>query len=131
MEHKNIIFFDGICGLCNGLVDFIIPRDKKNKFKFSPLQSKTALEILDSKYIENLDTIVLYSNEIIYTKSDAVLRILSLLGLPYSFLLIFKVVPTILRDLIYKLISSNRYVIFGKKQSCRLPSEDEKLKFLP
>lgn len=123
--RKLIILFDGDCGFCNSWVKFIISRDPKNKFKFAPIRSSIAKElILELKEhnlnLENLDSIILIENKQIYTHSTAVLRILKHLdGL--NWLYIFILIPKILRDLVYKLVSRNRH-----RLSCSLPDENLK-----
>jgi predicted DCC family thiol-disulfide oxidoreductase YuxK len=128
--NKPIIFFDGVCSLCNGFVDFIFRYDKNEKLIVASLQGETAKEKLDLKYIDDLNTIVLLVDGEIYTKSTAVLKALGLMGMPWSFLCVFLIIPKFLRDSIYNQISKNRYKLFGKKDSCRLPTESERKRFL-
>jgi predicted DCC family thiol-disulfide oxidoreductase YuxK len=126
-KDNNIVFFDGVCSLCNGVVDFIMKRDKKKVFRFTSLQSEYSKENL--KNIE-LDTIVYISNEKIYTKSKAVLEILSTLGGLWKLSLMLKLIPSFILDIGYDLISKNRYVWFKKKDTCRIPTKEEKERFL-
>jgi predicted DCC family thiol-disulfide oxidoreductase YuxK len=129
-EH-DIIFFDGVCNLCNGFVDFIIRHDKHNRFKFASLQSNYAREILNNFKIDHpLNSVVYIRSESCFTKSDAALLILKSLGFPFNLTYLFWFVPRFLRDGIYKLVASNRYLVFGKRTSCRIPSDSEKSKFL-
>ena len=131
MKEKKIIFFDGTCNLCNGFIDFIMSRDKKRVFYFASLQGKSASEELSQDYTDNLFTVVLKDGAQVYTKSTAALRVLKDLGPPLSLLFyIFIMFPEILRNAIYNLIAKNRYKIFGKKDTCRLPTEEEKEYFL-
>ena len=76
----NLIFFDGVCGLCNRFVNLLIEADKNNVLKFAPLQGKTAVELLSKEFIHELKTIVYYRNYEIFTESDAVLEILKSIG---------------------------------------------------
>jgi len=124
-----IVFFDGICGLCNRFVDVVLKIDKKHIFSFSPLQGKTAERLLSSKNRE-LSSIILYVDGQIYEKSEACLRVFHLLGGLWRFFLILKIVPHPLRDFIYNFIAKHRYEWFGKKEACRLPSSEEKEFFL-
>ena len=127
---KRIIFFDGICTLCNGFIDFILKKDQKNQFLFCSLQSDFAKQNLSEQY-QGLDTIVLLDDNKVYTKSTAVLRIVFQLGAGYSlFSMIASILPLFIRDFIYNLVAKNRYKIFGKKDTCRLPTESEKKLFL-
>lgn len=131
---KKILYFDGICNLCNKAVDFVIKHDKHNKIYFAPLQGETA-KALNIKF-ENLDESdqsVIFQNEYgrVFDRSTAVIylgvEIFSLGFLLYPILLI----PKFIRDPIYRFVASRRYSWFGKRETCRLPSPEEREKFLP
>ncbi|ERM81723.1 hypothetical protein P872_19240 [Rhodonellum psychrophilum GCM71 = DSM 17998] len=131
-DKYEVILFDGVCNLCNNSVDFVIQRDKKNRFKFGALQdvaTKTLLKdySIDSEY---LDSLVLISGDQVYYKSSAALQIAKNLGGFWTFLYGLSVIPKFIRDPIYDWIAVNRYKWFGKKETCRLPSPEEKEKFL-
>lgn len=130
-----IIFFDGICGLCNGFVDFVIAQDKEHVFRFSPLQSEFASRTLPPQIREDiqngkLDSICVYKNGQILQKSDAVLSVLGELPGIFSLLKFCRFIPRGLRDFVYDFVAKNRYKFFGKKDSCRLPSAEERKLFL-
>jgi predicted DCC family thiol-disulfide oxidoreductase YuxK len=127
---KNIIFFDGVCNLCNKAVDFFIKRDIGGYIHYAPLQGTTAKEVLDSKVTDDLNTVVFYQEGKVYYKSEAILRALVLLGPKYALTSLFLIVPEFIRDFFYDLIAKNRYKIFGKKETCRLPLPHEKKLFL-
>ncbi|MCH2533551.1 MAG: DUF393 domain-containing protein [Bdellovibrionales bacterium] len=127
---KKIIFFDGVCNLCNQFVDFVLKADKKKQIHIAPLQGETAKKSLTKEELSNLSTVIYLKDKKTYKKSRAVLEIASDLGWPYKLLKIFIIIPTPLRDIIYSFISKYRYVIFGKRQTCRLPNEAEKQQFL-
>lgn len=126
-----IIFFDGVCNLCNNSVQFIIKRDKKNKFKFASLQSSFAKNNL-SKHIDvdKLESIVLLNEDKLYTKSAAALLIARELSGMWPMFYVFIIIPSFIRDWFYNIIAKNRYRIFGKKDSCMIPSPAFKEKFL-
>ena len=126
-----IIFFDGVCNLCNNSVQFIIKRDKKNKFKFASLQSSFAKNNL-SKHIDvdKLESIVLLNEDKLYTKSTAALLIARELSSMWSMFYVFIIIPSFIRDWFYNIIAKNRYRIFGKKDSCMIPSPAFKERFL-
>ncbi|WP_413291301.1 thiol-disulfide oxidoreductase DCC family protein [Bdellovibrio sp. HCB337] len=126
-----MIFFDGICHLCNHFVDAIITRDKLKQFQFAPLQGETAKKILTSEEISRLDSIVLVENEHKYQSSEAVLRILIKLGGPYRLFYVAWLIPAPLRDALYSWIARHRYAWFGQSNSCRLPTPEEKDRLLP
>ena len=130
--HSHIIFFDGECNLCNGFVDFVIRTDKKNRFKFDSLQNENSKLLLINSSTEEkeLNSVVYYRNGVFLTKSTAALFILFDLGVPYSIAIVFWVVPSFIRNWVYDFIAANRYDWFGKRNTCRVPSEAEKEKFL-
>lgn len=130
-QNKNIIFFDGVCGLCNKFVDFILSIDDDNKFIFSPLQGEFSKKNLPEKYTKEMKSVILLKNNgDLYTQSDAAIEILSEIGGVWKLAKVANILPPGLRDKAYDLISQNRYRIFGKRESCRLPVGDEKNKFI-
>ena len=130
IKDKSILFFDGICGLCNKSVDFLMSIDKRNHLLFAPLQGETAADILESKHIKDLDSMALYLNGKTYTKSTAVLKSIVEIGGLWSVLGVFLIVPPFIRDFVYGIVASNRYKIFGKNDTCRLPTLEERYKIL-
>src|SRR3989338_5089620 len=136
MNQKNvvsnfIIFFDGICGLCNYFVDFVLRMDRDHIFSFAPLQGKTAQQFLPSQNLEkSMCSIVLFMNGRLYEKSDACLYIFHALGGFWKFLNLFKIVPRFLRDIAYDFVARYRYQWFGKRNICRIPTPQEKKFFL-
>ena len=134
-EFQHLIFFDGVCELCNSSVNFILDRDKKNLFLLASLQSEEAKEILlKNNYpidkIEGLSHIIYLRKGKVEIKSKAVLLILWDLAGWYRIFSIGFIIPTFLRDWIYDVIAKNRYRWFGKKETCRMPTPSEKEKFL-
>jgi len=130
---KKIIFFDGVCNLCNGFVDFVIKFDKKQIFYFSPLQGEKSKELkIDFLNLEKSDQSIIYIDEknTQLEKSDAVISIASELFSFGQIFLFFKIIPKFIRDWIYKIVAKNRYKIFGEKSTCRLPTPEERGRFL-
>ena len=128
----DVIFFDGVCNLCNATIQFIIKKDKDKIFRFVPLQSEKASKLLktfDFRF-DNLDTVILLKNDQIFTHSDAVLEIFNSFKYPWKLLYLLKFIPKYFRDWIYIFIASNRYTWFGKKDTCMLPGNDIKSRFL-
>jgi predicted DCC family thiol-disulfide oxidoreductase YuxK len=125
-----IIFFDGVCGLCNGFVDFIIKIDKKKIFLFSPLQGAYASTQLPETMTQDLTSVVLLIDGKTYTKSEAVQKILREIGGIWVLSSIFTVVPRFIQNSIYDQIAKNRYQLFGKKKLCRIPTEEERSRFV-
>lgn len=131
MEEKSpIIFFDGVCNLCNGAVNFIIDRDKEGYFKFAPLQSTAAEKHLPRSATKDLDSIALWDAGKLYSKSSAALKIARQLDGAWKFLYVFMIIPKFIRDFIYDYIAKNRYKWYGKSESCRMPTQEIKNRFL-
>jgi predicted DCC family thiol-disulfide oxidoreductase YuxK len=130
--NDSIILFDGVCNLCNGFVQFVIARDKKNKFKFGSLQSEGAKKILEPFIfpLDELKTIVLLENGKIYLRSRAVLRITSQLSGAWKLSSLLYIFPSFISDAVYNLISKYRYRFFGKRESCMIPTPEMKTKFI-
>lgn len=127
---KPIVYFDGVCGLCNGFIDFVISLDKKNHFLFSPLQSEYAKTHLPEEYTLDLKSVVLQIDGNTYSKSRAVLKVLDLIGGPWKLSIVFQLIPQGIADKIYDLVATNRYKLFGKKETCRLPTPEERMRFI-
>ncbi|NVO11498.1 MAG: DUF393 domain-containing protein [Bacteroidales bacterium] len=128
----NIILFDGICNLCNYFVQFIIRRDTRGFFKFAPIQSEMGKNLLSHFNIqfEEVDSVVYIRNDKCFIRSDAVLYALKdLKGFWMTFFTLIAI-PRFLRNLIYNAIAKSRYRLFGKKESCMMPSEEIKHRFL-
>ncbi len=130
--NKKIILFDGVCNLCESSVQFIIKHDKKDVFRFVSLQSNLGQQILEHLGIESssIDSIVLYEPGIAYYyKAEAALLIAKELKGWYFILSYFLIFGKSL-NFIYDYIAKNRYKWFGKKESCMIPTEALKAKFL-
>lgn len=129
-QNRPVIFFDGVCGLCNGFVDFVLSQDKNKKFLFSPLQSDFAKKNLPAPFTEDLTSVVLMINGETLSKTDAVLRVMKELGSGWRILTIGQYLPAFLRNKLYDMVATNRYRLFGKKETCRLPTEEERQRFI-
>ncbi len=135
----NVVFFDGVCGLCNRFVDFILSRDRRGAIRFAPLQGETAEQVLSGEWrvtsseTQTFDTIVwLDSSSRQFVRSAAAVRVLWQIGGVLSLIgWLLWLIPRPLRDVGYRLVASNRYRWFGKKETCRLPSPAERERFLP
>jgi predicted DCC family thiol-disulfide oxidoreductase YuxK len=114
-RYDHIIFFDGVCNLCNGAVRFVIKYDSDQIFSFAPLQSDLAREMLGKEYVT--DTLIYCEAGKVYKKSTGALKIARRLK-HFKYLYYFIYLPAFLRDFIYDVIARNRYKIFGKRDSC-------------
>ena len=129
--HK-IILFDGVCNLCNGAVDFFIRHDKKDIFRYAALQSEIGIELQKKLNIdhENIESFILIDGNKYYKKSTAALRVAGMIGFPFNLLYPLLVVPPFIRNGVYDIIAKFRYKWFGKKSTCRIPTPEERKKFL-
>ena len=133
-----IILYDGICGLCNRLNQFVLRRDRNDRFRFAALQSEFAGKVLRRQGVnpQALDTMYLLLNysqpdERLVARSDAAVQILAELGVVWRALaLIAQLLPRWFRDRAYNLVARNRYQLFGKFQTCQIPDERYRGKFL-
>ena len=131
-QKQSIVLFDGVCNFCNSSVNFIIRNDPRHRFKFAPLQSEAAQELL-GKYGLNptdLDSVVLIEKGQAFTRSTAALRIAKHLNGGWAWFSVFLVVPTSIRDFFYKLFAKNRYKLFGKTEACMMPTPELRIRFL-
>ena len=131
-DIRYIILFDGVCNFCNYWVNYLIARDKNDKFRFAALQSEAGQALLAKFNLQKLefDTVILIQGEEYFVKSTAALIIAKNISGLYKILYPLIVLPAKLRDLVYNMIAKNRYSIFGKRDVCRVPTEKERKKFL-
>lgn len=122
---EKIIFFDGVCVMCNGLIRFILRHDKNKIFYFATLQGKKAQQLIPS-LSSDVKTMVLWDNGQIRTESDAIIDILILLGGIFKLANILKIFPKFFRDKVYRFIADHRYRWFGQTDSCALLSSEER-----
>jgi len=127
-----IIFFDGVCVLCNGFVDRMLRADRRGIFRFAPLQGETARALLPPQDDDPLRWSLLYLDEHgVHVQSDASLQICRRLGGAWWWLSLLRFIPRPLRDAAYRIVVRNRYHWFGQRATCRVPSPAERARFLP
>ncbi len=131
-DDAPVILFDGVCNLCNGVVQFVIRRDPRARFRFASLQSAAARDLLTRHGVADdlPDSVVLVANGRVRTKSAAALGVAGGLGLPWSLLGVFWLVPAFLRDAVYDWIARNRYRWFGRREECMVPTPALRERFL-
>jgi predicted DCC family thiol-disulfide oxidoreductase YuxK len=127
----NIILFDGVCNLCNNTVSFLIKYDKNYIFKFAAIQTNAGESIIRQySLLDEGKSVIFIKDGIVFYKSDAIIEIAKQInGWPH----IFKyacLFPKFLRDGIYNLIAKNRYTLFGRKETCTVPTEEDRNRFL-
>jgi predicted DCC family thiol-disulfide oxidoreductase YuxK len=129
---RPVILFDGVCNLCNGLVQFVIARDPHAQFRFASLQSTAAAVLLQPLGGQAAlpDSVVLVDGDRVYTQSTAALRVARRLGLPWSLAYAFAIVPESWRNVVYAWVARHRYHWFGKRDVCMIPTADLRARFL-
>lgn len=129
---KSILFFDGVCGMCNRLVDWVMRHDTRGRIKVAAIQGETAKEELMESDREDLNSVVYLNHLGSFRKSSAIARLLWDLGGFWKFVgWMLWLVPKPLRNLGYSIVAKNRYRVFGKKEACRMPTPEERARFLP
>jgi predicted DCC family thiol-disulfide oxidoreductase YuxK len=127
-----IVLFDGVCHLCNGLVQFVIRRDKSVRLRLAALQSPAGQALLQwcGMPLDDFDTMVFVDGGHTYFKSSAILRLARYLPWPWPCLSLALVVPPFLRDWFYDRVAQNRYRLFGREETCMMPAPDLQKRFL-
>ena len=131
-QAELLVLFDGVCNLCNGAVQFIIKRDPAAKIRFASLQSDFASSLLKKFGVVpgSLYSIIVIENNTMLERSDAILAIASHLKGFWRGFRIFRIVPRFIRDGIYDLVATYRYRVFGRQDSCMIPTPELKARFI-
>ena len=127
-----ILLFDGYCNLCNNCVKFVLRHEKNTDIQFASLQSEVGLALLQKHAInpKEIDSLVLITQDAVYLKSSAALRLTKYFKGLYPLLIILLIVPVFIRDGVYDYVARNRYKWFGKQDNCMIPSPEIKNRFL-
>lgn len=128
-----LVLYDGECGLCDKSVQWLLERDAKKVLSFAPLQGSTAQSIRKaySNVPVSIDTIVYIEHEQVYLRSRAAFAILKHVPSPLRHLRVFRFLPATLTDLGYRFVAAIRYKVWGRLSSCRIPTVEERARFLP
>ncbi|GAC1561230.1 MAG: thiol-disulfide oxidoreductase DCC family protein [Vulcanimicrobiaceae bacterium] len=131
MSHS-IVLFDGLCNFCDGAVRFMIANDRRARLRFTSSQSAAASDLLArfGRPAGSPGSIVLIEGDRYFDGSDAALRIAGMLDPPWSFARAFLAVPRPLREAAYGAVARNRYRLFGRRDACRIPSPNERERFV-
>lgn len=125
-----VVYFDGVCNLCNGFVDFMIQEDRQRFLKYAPLQGASARAQFSDLKSEQLSTVIVQAGELRLEKSEGVFYVLAALGGFWRIFTVARIFPKGFLNFIYDRVAANRYRLFGKQSSCRLPSPEERALFL-
>jgi len=136
-ESNPIVLYDGVCGLCNRLNQFLLKRDGHDHLRFASLQSDLAAALLKRHGVDSLDLDTVYvaldydqPGERLLSRSDAIIHALMQLDGPWKLAGVGRVLPRFLRDSLYRVVARNRYRVFGKHETCMLPDPKHRHKFL-
>jgi predicted DCC family thiol-disulfide oxidoreductase YuxK len=127
-----IVLYDGVCGLCDNFVQFVMRRDRAAAIRFAALQSETGKDLLRTFGLpdDDLSFIVVIVGKKSFIKSAAVLEVLRCLPGVWSYLALLRFFPAAISDVVYDFTARHRYRWFGKYESCVVPDESEKKRFL-
>jgi predicted DCC family thiol-disulfide oxidoreductase YuxK len=133
----NLVLYDGICGLCNRLNQFVLQRDSREAFDFASIQSGAGREIL-TRFGRNADELTTFyvvadycgGAPVLFSKARAALFVMKTLGPPWSWLGVFGVLPNAVLDWGYDTVAGNRYRLFGRYESCLMPAAKYKHRFI-
>lgn len=129
---RPVLFFDGVCALCTGFARFVLERDRDGIFRFAPAQSPLGQALYRHYGLDpvHLDTNLLVADGRAYTKSQAFIEVMERLGGANRAASLLRLLPAGLRDRLYDPVARNRYRWFGERDSCYLPSLEERGRFL-
>jgi predicted DCC family thiol-disulfide oxidoreductase YuxK len=118
-----IIVFDGVCVLCSANAQFVLRCDRRRKFRLAAMQSAVGQQLYRENNIDpgNPETLIVVDGHRVLKNSTAILFIWGGLGWPWRAATIFRLIPTALRDPIYRWVARNRYRIFGQRETCWMP----------
>ena len=127
-----VVLFDGVCNLCNGVVNFLIDRDPDASLRFASLQSEAGRALLAEAGLpqDYRESFVLIAKGTAFVRSDAALGIAHRMASPWSWLSVLRHVPRPVRDALYRFIARRRYPWFGRTDACRLPTPELRARFL-
>lgn len=130
--QPRVVYFDGYCGLCSLWVDFLLSRDKRAVWLFSPMQTPAGAALIRAAGLPEgyTDSVLVWRQGSLHTHSTAVIVAVADLGGVYRLALVLLAIPAFVRDPIYALVARFRYRLFGRSTSCRLPTPAERSRFI-
>ena len=130
--YQNLILFDGVCNFCNAAVQMVIEIDRHKIFQFAAIQSALGQQLYRQHGLDPIDiqTLMLVDGDLVLTKSDAVLAVLSKLDGGWQYLAAFRAMPQPLRDWAYSEFARQRFVLFGRRDACMVPTPELQERFI-
>jgi len=127
-----LVLFDGVCNLCSGSVQFLVPRDRTGRLHFAPIQSALGQQVLQRHKlpIRDWDSFVFLDEGRIYLRSAAIIRIARFMRWPWTMLTAFRLLPRTMADWLYDRVARNRYALFGRRAVCMVPDDGLRARFL-
>jgi len=130
-----ILLYDGLCSFCDGAVQFVLRNERDGVIRFAPLQGEYAQALMQRHpWLHQVDSLMLVEEvegkEHVYVRSAGALRVAELMGGKWSLLTLLRIIPGFVRDWGYDLFARNRFRMFGRLQTCRLPSPEQRARFL-
>ena len=125
-----IVYFDGLCNVCNAFIDFLIRHDRRRTMKYAPMQGTTAQQHLPAHLVNELSTMAFEREGAIWTESGAAIRAIAACGGIFALMSIFLLIPSFVRDWVYRWVANHRYLFAGRRATCRLPTAQEREMFL-
>ena len=132
-----VLFFDGVCGLCNAVVDFLVAHDHRRRLRYAPLQGETFQAVArEVPWLKNVDSVIAMrehpdGRREFFVHSRAALFAFGQLGGPWMLVGLLGWVPRPVSDRVYRFVARVRYAVFGKRDHCRIPAPAERSRFLP
>ncbi len=131
-DDKPIIIFDGYCALCSGWAQFVLRHDKSGMYRLLAAQNPLgkALYIHYGLDPAHYETNILMAEGVVWLKSEGSIRMAEGLGFPWRMAALFRLLPLRIRDALYSWVACNRFAWFGRRETCYVPNEDYKNRFL-
>lgn len=132
LQGKKVLFFDGVCNLCVGVVQFVLKRNTSGSVVFASLQSELGKQLLHELNVEEttLNTLYFVVNGTVYSESDGALKLSLELRRLWPLCIVFWLVPRFIRNAVYRFVSRKRYKWFGKRDTCMVGEGEVEGRFL-
>jgi predicted DCC family thiol-disulfide oxidoreductase YuxK len=129
---RPVLLFDGVCNVCNASVQFVLKHERDGAIQFASLQSEAGRRLVEERALpDDVSTVIFLDGDKSYVRSSAAVAVLRHLRAPWSWLApVLQVIPRPLRDLGYAIFARLRYRLFGKRETCMVPTPEIRARFL-